>query len=236
MSLYPAVVLAGGLATRLHPATVTIPKSLVEVAGEPFVAHQLRLLKSKGIGRAILCVGHLREQVQAFTGDGSRFGLQVSYSADGPLLLGTAGAIRKALPLLPPRFFVIYGDSYLTADYAAAQQFFDASGRSALMTVYRNDDRFDRSNVEFDGREILVYDKVRRTERMRHIDYGLGIFNRVVFERMGEGRQDLAAVYQELLQAGDLSALEVTERFYETGSFAGIAELSTLLSGGVGTA
>ena len=236
MSLYPAVILAGGLATRLRPVTVTIPKSMIEVAGEPFVAHQLKLLKAKGIDRVIFCIGHLWEQVEAFVGDGSRFGLEVSYSVDGPVLLGTAGAIRKALPQLPPHFFVIYGDSYLTADYAVAQRFFEQSGRSALMTVYRNDDQFDQSNVEFDGREIVVYDKTRRTGHLRHIDYGLGIFDRRVFERMGEGAKDLATVYQELLQAGELAALEVAERFYETGSFAGIAELSALLSaGGVGT-
>jgi NDP-sugar pyrophosphorylase family protein len=211
---------------------MTIPKSMVDIAGEPFVAHQLRLLKSKGIGRVVFCVGHLWEQIEAFVGDGSRFGVDATYSADGPVLLGTAGAIRKALPLLPPRFFVIYGDSYLTADYAAAQRFFDQSGRPALMTVFRNEDQFDKSNVEFDGREIVVYDKTRRTKAMHHIDYGLGMFDRQVFERLDDGPKDLAAVYQELLQAGGLAALEVSERFYETGSFAGVAELSALLSGG----
>jgi NDP-sugar pyrophosphorylase family protein len=232
VSLYPAVILAGGLAKRLHPVTMTIPKSMVDIAGEPFVAHQLRLLKAKGIDRVIFCVGHLWEQIEAFVGDGSGFGVEAFYSADGPVLLGTAGAIRKALPLLPPRFFVIYGDSYLTADYAAAQRFFDQSSRAALMTVFRNEDQFDRSNVEFDGREIVVYDKTRRTEAMHHIDYGLGMFDREVFERMDDGPKDLATVYQELLGAGQLAALEVSERFYETGSFAGVAELSALLSGG----
>ena len=230
MSLYPAVILAGGLATRLRPVTEKIPKSLVEVAGEPFAAHQLRLLAGVGIQRVIICAGYLWEMLRDFTGDGSRFGLEVSYSVDGPVLLGTAGAIRKALPLLPSRFFVIYGDSYLTCDYAAAQRVFDASGLSALMSVYRNEGQWDSSNVEFDHGRILAYNKTHRSPRMHHIDYGLGLFRRDVFERLGEGSRDLADIYQERLAARDLAALEVSERFYEIGSFAGIEELSTLLS------
>lgn len=229
MSLYPAVILAGGLATRLRPVTEKIPKSLIEVAGEPFAAHQLRLLAGRGIGRVIICAGYLWEMIRDFAGDGSRFGIEVAYSVDGPTLLGTAGAIRNALPHLPERFFVVYGDSYLPCDYAAAQRHFDASGASALMTIYHNEGQWDTSNVEFAGGRILAYDKKNRTTRMRHIDYGLGLFRREVFEQLGAGPRDLADVYQERLVAGDLAALEVPERFYEIGSFAGIEELSALL-------
>ena len=224
--LYPAVILAGGLATRLRPVTEKIPKSMVEVAGEPFVAHQLRLLRAQGIERAIFCVGYLCEQIEAYVGDGSRFGMKVEYSLDGPVLLGTAGAIRNAMRYLPERFFVIYGDSYLPTDHAAVARHWDASGRRALMTVFRNEGKWDTSNVEFDGTGIVAYDKKNRTERMRYIDYGLGLFTRDVFERLGEGPHDLAQVYQERLAAGDLDAFEVAERFYEAGSFSGIDELT----------
>lgn len=225
------MILAGGLATRLRPVTATIPKSLVEVAGEPFLAHQLRLLASRGIDRAILCAGYLWEQIRDYAGDGARFGVRLEYSIDGPVLLGTAGAITNALPLLPERFFVIYGDSYLPCDYAGAQRFFDASGKSSLMTVFHNEGQWDTSNVEFDGERIIAYDKKHRTERMRYIDYGLGLFRRDVFAALPPGEpRDLATIYQERLAAGDLAALEVPERFYETGSFAGIEELSALLA------
>jgi N-acetyl-alpha-D-muramate 1-phosphate uridylyltransferase len=230
MNLYPAVILAGGLATRLRPLTATIPKSLIEVAGEPFLAQQLRLLAGRGIERAVICAGHLWEQIRDYAGDGSRFGVKLEYSVDGPELLGTAGAIVNALPLLPEKFFVIYGDSYLPCDYAAAQKFFDASGKRALMTVFRNEGQWDTSNVEFDGTRIVAYDKTNRTPRMRHIDYGLGLFCRSVFAQLPPGRCDLATVYQERLAAGDLAALEVFERFYETGSFAGLEELTALLT------
>jgi D-sedoheptulose 7-phosphate isomerase len=228
--MLPAAILSGGLATRLRPVTETIPKSLIEVAGEPFVAHQLRLLRKRGIERVVMCVGFLGEEIRDFTGDGERFGLRVDYAFDGPVLLGTGGALRQALPLLDDNFFVVYGDSYLPTDYRAVEEFFLRSGKRGLMTVYANEGRYDTSNVEFSGGSLIAYDKTVRTERMRHIDYGLGIFHRSVFDELPDGPRDLAAIYRDLLANGDLAAFEVSERFYETGSFAGIEELSMLLS------
>jgi NDP-sugar pyrophosphorylase family protein len=170
--------------------------------------------------------------IEDLIGQGDAFGLRVEYSADGPLQLGTAGAIRKALPLLGDAFFTIYGDSYLTCDYRAVQECFLSSGKAGLMTVFRNEGLWDTSNVEFGGGKVVVYDKRTRTPRMRHIDYGLGVFHRRVFDRLPPGPCDLAAVYQDLLAYDDLAAFEVAERFYETGSFEGIQSLSELLTAG----
>jgi NDP-sugar pyrophosphorylase family protein len=226
-----AAILAGGLATRLRPLTERIPKSLVEVAGEPFLAHQLRLLRRNGIDRVVICAGYLGEMIQEFAGDGAAFGVRVDYSFDGPVLRGTAGAIEQALPLLDESFFTIYGDSYLPCDYQAAGRAFLASGKLGLMTVFRNEGQWDSSNVEFADGRILVYDKVNKTPRMRHIDYGLGAFRREAFERVPPGSvYDLATLYQELLAEDQLAAWEVRERFYEIGSFAGIEELSGRLA------
>jgi len=225
--MYPVALLAGGLATRLRPLTEKIPKSLVEVNGEPFLAHQLRLLRSHGIGRVVICIGHLGEMVEEFAGDGSRFGLRVEYSYDGPSLQGTAGALRNALPLLGSPFFAAYGDSYLECDYLDVVRCFEASGKLGLMTVFRNEGQWDSSNVEYDGSRIVVYDKRQRTERMRYIDWGLGVFRRTAFdlpENAAAG--DLAVVYQNLLRQGELAAYEARRRFYEIGSFSGIEELS----------
>lgn len=225
-----AVILAGGLATRLGPLTATTPKALIEIAGKPFLWHQLQLLKRNGIERVVLLVGYLGEKIRERFGDGSDLGLQLEYSFDGPILLGTGGAIRKALPMLPEQFFVLYGDSYLTCDFRAVREAFLKGGREGLMTVYRNDGRFDTSNVEFDGAEILRYDKTTRTQTMRHIDYGLEVFRREVFARLPEGRPlDLAVVCQDLLGKGQLAALEVHERFYEIGSADGIRDKEAFL-------
>jgi NDP-sugar pyrophosphorylase family protein len=229
-SLMPAVILAGGLATRLGTITAKTPKALIEVAGQPFLWHQLQLLKRNGINRVILLVGHLGEAIQERFGDGSGLGMSLEYSFDGPALLGTGGAIRRALALLPEQFFVLYGDSYLPCDYRAIQEAFLQSKREGLMTVYRNDGQFDTSNVEFDGADILRYDKVDRTPAMRHIDYGLEAFHRGVFSGVPEGQRiDLAAICQDLLRRGQLAAFEVPERFYEIGSPAGIRDTANFL-------
>jgi NDP-sugar pyrophosphorylase family protein len=231
--MLPVAILAGGLATRLRPLTENIPKSLVEINGEPFVWHQLRQLRANGIERVVLCVSYLGEQVRESVGDGRDFGLHVDYSFDGPILLGTAGALKLASPLLGESFFVLYGDSYLPIDLGAVEAAFLASGKSGLMTVYPNHGQWDSSNVEFVGGEIVTYNKRVRTARMRHIDYGLGVLNAAAMTRVPSGMHcDLAALYQELLAAGELAAFEAPHRFYEIGSFSGIEELSAYLRQG----
>jgi NDP-sugar pyrophosphorylase family protein len=228
----PVAVLAGGLATRLWPLTQSIPKSLVEVAGKPFAVHQIELLKRAGVGQIVYCIGYLGAMVRDELGDGSQFGVRIAYSEDGPRPLGTGGAVRRALPLLGPAFFVLYGDSYLKCEYGAVEEAFRASGKKGLMTVLRNEDRWDRSNVVFEGGRILRYDKKERDARMKHIDYGLGVLSPGAFDQYPWDKAlDLATVYQDLLGAGDLAGFEVSERFYEVGSAAGLEETRALLSG-----
>jgi NDP-sugar pyrophosphorylase family protein len=226
----PVAILAGGLATRLRPITEKIPKSLVEVAGEPFLAHQLRLLHSHGIRRVVLCVGYLGEMIEREFA-ASAFGIELKYSFDGPVLLGTGGALRQALPMLDDAFFVLYGDSYLPVDYAAVGEAWGASGKDGLMTVFRNEGAWDTSNVEFSNGSLLRYDKRDRTPAMHHIDYGLSVFKASVFAAREAGESfDLSDVQRDLVAQGRMAGYEVRERFYEIGSHAGLAELSALLS------
>jgi NDP-sugar pyrophosphorylase family protein len=228
--MFPVAILAGGLATRLRPTTETIPKALIEVSGEPFLAHQLRLLNRSGIERAVLCIGYRGEQIQQAAGDGSQFGVHLEYSYDGPRLLGTAGALRQALRMLGESFFVLYGDSYLPCDYRAVEQTFLDSGKLGLMTIFHNEGKWDTSNVEFSGGRLLAYDKGARTPRMHHIDYGLGVFRSAAFAALPDGESyDLATLYRDLLVRDELAAHEVSERFYEVGSFVGIRELEEFL-------
>lgn len=232
--MLPAVILMGGVATRLRPVTEKIPKALIDINGEPFLVHQLRLLRSRGIRRVVCCIGFLGEMIVDIAGDGSRFGMEIQYSFDGPVLRGTAGAIHQALPLLEEKFFVLYGDSYLPCDYKAIEDYFEASGKSGLMTVYRNEGKWDSSNVEFSGGRIVAYDKRHKTPRMHYIDYGLGVFRRKTFEEIETGSvKDLAEVYQDLLARDDLAGYEMMDRFYEIGSFSGIADLSAALTSGL---
>jgi NDP-sugar pyrophosphorylase family protein len=229
--LLPAAILAGGLATRLRPVTEKVPKSLVALNGEPFIAHQLRLLRSKGVRRVVLCAGFLGEMIREVVRDGREFGVEVEYSFDGAALLGTAGAIKNALPLLGQAFLTLYGDSYLTCDYAAVAKAFEVSGKLALMTVFRNAGKWDTSNVEFANGEILAYSKKNRTSRTEYIDYGLGVFAGQAFDRVPTGQaRDLADLYGEVLAEGQLQGFEVRERFYEIGSPAGLQETEQFLA------
>lgn len=226
-----ALILAGGLATRLGPLTARRPKSLIEVEGVPFVSLQLELLKHNGVRRAVLAVGHLAEAIEALVGDGARFGVEVRYSHDGRVRLGTGGAVMKALPLLGSPFFVLYGDSYLTCDYrAVARHFESVSGAEGLMTAFRNEGRWGASNLRFEDGRILKYDKTDGDPEMRHIDYGLNILTRTAFAGFSESAAfDLSAVFQRLLARGRLAACEVPNRFYEIGSHEGLADLAAFL-------
>ncbi len=230
MSL-PVVVLAGGLATRLRPVTERIPKSLVEVTGAPFAVHQIELLRRHGLTDITFLVGHLGEMVADSLGDGGRWDVHVRYVFDGPRALGTGGAIRRALPELGDRFFVLYGDSYLECDYAAIERAFLESNKGGLMTVYHNEDQLDRSNVFYSDGRIVRYDKQCRTPEMRHIDYGLGAFCKSAFAgRDDDEAFDLATVYQDLLANDDLVGFEVPGRFYEIGSPEGLEETRAYLA------
>jgi NDP-sugar pyrophosphorylase family protein len=230
----PVAILAGGLATRLRPITERIPKVLVPVAGKPFLAHQLAMLRKQGVTRAVLCLGHLGEMVQREFGDGAAHGIELDYSFDGPVLLGTGGALKQALPRLGEKFFVLYGDSYLPIAFRPILEFFNRADKLGLMTVYKNEGRYDTSNVVFIEGEIKVYDKKTQHPEMHYIDYGLSLFRAGAFDDWPADQPfDLAGMMERLVTRRQLAGFEVQERFYEIGSHAGLAELESLLSTGL---
>lgn len=223
--MLPVAILAGGLATRLRPITKTIPKALVEVAGQPFITRQLNFLREQGVRKVVLCIGYLGEMIQTLVGDGSQYGLDVLYSPDGPELLGTGGAIKQALPLLGPDFFVLYGDSFLPVEFAPVEKAYFESDKPALMTVLKNGDRWDKSNVIFSEGLLIEYNKINPKPTMAFIDYGLGLISSGVLETYRTGEIfDLAQVYHALSIKGQLAGYEVHERFYEIGSHNGLRE------------
>lgn len=230
MSL-PIAILAGGLATRLRPVTEQIPKALVEVAGLPFAVHQVTWLRGQGIERIIFCVGYRGEMIREALGDGRRWNISIDYVFDGERLLGTGGALKRAQPILGEAFFVMYGDSFLDCDLPSIERAFRASGRAGLMTVFRNDNRWDKSNVLFVDGRLLRYDKRNRTADMQHIDYGIGVLSARGLDPFPLDEPfDLSTVYQRLLADGELVGFEVSRRFYEIGSPEGLEETRALLA------
>jgi MurNAc alpha-1-phosphate uridylyltransferase len=223
--MLPVAIIAGGLATRLRPITENIPKALIDVVAEPFICRQLDYLHGQGVRRVVLCIGYLGEMIRDVVGDGSKFGLNVSYSPDGPVLLGTGGALKQAQPLLGEQFFVLYGDSFLPVDFAPIEKAFFDSQKAALMTVLDNGDRWDKSNVLFRGGELVEYNKHEPRPEMTFIDYGLGILSSRVLDTYPAGSAfDLATVYHALSVKGQLAGYQVHQRFYEIGSHSGLKE------------
>jgi NDP-sugar pyrophosphorylase family protein len=224
----PVCILAGGVGSRLGEQVKDTPKPLLEVAGEPFLVHQLRLLARYGIGRVVLCVGYLGEQIEQRIGV-ERFGIAIRYSYDAPQLDGTLGAIRRARELLGERFLVLYGDTYLRIDYADVARVWEASGLPAVMTVLRNEGRWDTSNAVFADGRVTAYDKGSPGPEMQWIDYGLGGLTAAALDALPAQESDLAALYRELSRAGRLCGYEAKERFFEIGTPAALAEADAFL-------
>lgn len=227
-ALPPVCILAGGLGTRLGEQVRDVPKPLLEVAGEPFLVHQLRLLAAHEVREVVICVGYRGELIESRIGP-ARFGLCISYSYDGPGLDGTLGAIRRALPLLPERFLVLYGDTYLPIDYRAASRAWHESGLAALMVVLRNEGRWDTSNARLEGDRVVAYDKRSPTAEMAWIDYGLGGLEAGALDAVEENERDLAGLYGALAGCGQLYGHPVTERFHEIGTPDALAETDEFL-------
>jgi NDP-sugar pyrophosphorylase family protein len=230
------VILAGGVGSRMWPETRTVPKTLLPVHGQPFAAWQLQWLADADIGSVVYCIGYLGDEVRAFVGDGSRWGLDVSYVDEGNALRGTAGALRLAMEQgrLAEDFLVLYGDSWLRVNPADVLSQLRCRPEPALMTVFENSERWDTSNVIYDGRRVVRYAKglTPRPAEMRWIDYGLTAFRRDVIADRVEPSQarDLAPLLTALAAEGNLAGYEVADRFYEIGSVAGRRELEEFLT------
>ena len=225
-----AVILAGGLGTRLRPMTETVPKAMIPVAGRPFIDYQVELLRKGGVDDFVVCVGFLGEMIEDHLGDGGRLGVSVRYSRDGPELLGPAGALKKAESLLGRTFFVTYGDAYLRAPYGDVWSALAASERVALMTVYRNDGRFGASDVEVGGGMVVRYDKKNRNAGMKWINFGVSALKREALEFIPGGRAvGEEEFYGNLIAKHELQAFEVRERFYEIGTPASLAEFERFI-------
>ena len=216
------VILSGGLATRLRPLTEKVPKALIDINGKPFIHHQLNYLKKQGISHVVLCVGYLSNQIQDFVGDGKMYDLSISYSFDGPVLLGTGGAIKNASKYLDNHFFVMYGDSFLPVNFKVIFEEYKNSCKNVMMTVLKNNNKWDKSNVIYEDNEILLYDKNVYDPKMKYIDYGLSVLQKEIFLNIHHDKFDLSDIFNKLSKNKALGSFEVFERFYEIGSLTGI--------------
>ena len=223
--MLPVAILAGGLATRLRPLTETIPKSMIEISGQPFVHWQMKMLAKENVQQIVFCLAYKSEMISDYVGDGSQYGIKVQYSFDGEEQLGTGGAIRKSLPLLGDKFMVLYGDSYLPIDFNSVEKAFFRAKKPALMTIFFNEGRLDASNVAFSNGKIIRYGKGQISNDLKYVDYGLSCFESSAFPSVEtHDPLDLGQICSGLANQSLLAGYEVKERFYEIGSFQGIRD------------
>jgi NDP-sugar pyrophosphorylase family protein len=225
-----AVIIAGGLGTRLGHFTVNQPKSLIQILGKPFIEYQFELLKNSSLTDIVLCLGHQSEQIADYCGDGSRFGVELKYSFENKRL-DTAGAIKLAEPLLKDYFFTLYGDSYVFIDFKGMLSFLQKRNKIGAMSVYQNHDRYDNSNTEVANGLVTFYSKEQR-ENLNYIDYGVNLFRKDVLKLIPEAEPySMGTLFNRLIGNQELQAFEVKERFYEIGSVNGLTEFTEYVRG-----
>ncbi len=225
--MFPIIILAGGLATRLRPLTESIPKAMILIHQVPFVSLQLEMLKKQNIKQMIFCLGYKGEMIEKYLKKQNDQDLKIEFFYDGTPLLGTAGSIRKIYHKLSSHFFVMYGDSYLLCNFLSVQNAFIKSQKKGLMTIYRNSNQWDTSNIAYEKGKILSYEKGKKSSNLRYIDYGLSVFSKEAFKDLPLDKPlDLGTLYKNLIRSNHLAAYETKKRFYEIGSFSGIKEFS----------
>ena len=227
------VILTGGLGTRARQLSPDLPKSLIEIDSKPFISYQFDLLVKQGFKEILLCTGYKGDKISEYVGNGSRFGLHVSYSNEEPdKLLGTGGAILNAIDFLSSEFLVIYGDSYLDINYEKVKEKYYQSGLDSLMVIYKNINQYDDSNVEFDGSRIIRYSKNNRTTKMDFIDYGINIYKKEIFSRYnGPKNFDLSEIQESLVEKQLVAAYETNKRFYHIGDETAFDEFDKMIKG-----
>lgn len=219
-------IVCGGLSTRLGSLTKNIPKSLIDIEGRPFIYYQLKLLEKNEFTHVVLCVNNFGDKIEKYVKT-LKLNMYINFSYDGHYALRTGGAIKNALPHLGDKFFVLYGDSYLPIEYKKIEDYYkNQCNKLSLMTTYRNENPIYKNNVLIDIKNgnIIEYDKKLISPQNKHIDYGLGAFKKETFERFPFYGFDLSLIYKSLIRNNELANFEVSQKFYEIGSFDGIEE------------
>ena len=225
------IIIAGGLATRLGKLAINKPKSLIDINGEPFIIHQLRYLKNQGLKNIHLCLGYLADQIITILRHFNNLDLNITYSLDGDNQLGTGGALKNALDKCEDYFFVQYGDSYLPINYSKVHNFFVMNNKQRnILTIYKNKNMYDKSNVDYTENKIFKYDKNLNNSGMNFIDYGLSLLKKdEIMPILNRNVSDLSEVYKILINENKMIPYIVNQRFYEIGKPKGIEEMKKYL-------
>jgi NDP-sugar pyrophosphorylase family protein len=229
-----AVILAGGLGTRLGDLTRHLPKPMVPVAGRPYLEHQLAELRHQGITDILLLTGYLGDRIEAHFGDGCRFGVRVRYSRERTPQ-GTGGALRDASGLLAEEFLLIYGDSFLPIDYReVVRRLADDPAAVGVAVVYDNTESTTvPNNIALEAGYVSRYDKDGpRTPELRYVEAGVLAFRRCVVDFLpGGGPVSLEKeVYPALVSWRLLLGFVTRQRFFDIGTPDRLAVIERVLA------
>jgi len=228
-----AVILAGGEGTRLRPLTTSLPKSMIPIAGKPFLDYEIMLLKRTGVIDFVICIGYKGEIIRSHFGNGESFGVKIRYSDDGDMLLGTAGSLKKAQALLADGFFITYGDAYPIIDYHAAWNRFLSTGKIAMMVVLKNSNKYGRSNTVVQNGQVTFYSKKETVPGMEYIEFGVTFMNKQALDMLaGDYPIDLELLYRKIICNNQMAAVEVKQRIYDIGSPEGLRDFGELVGSG----
>ena len=209
------LILCGGLATRLGVLAKNIPKSMIDIEGKPFLQYQIENLRKNSIKDIVLCVGHLSEKIENYFRDGSKFGVNIKYSYDGDKPLGPIGAVKKAEEFLEDVFFIMYGDSYLSVDFQKVYSFFTQNKKQALMVIYKNYDKYDKSNISVQNNIVTGYGE----NGAIHIDYGTSLLRKEALNNVPKNTMyTTGEFFSNLIKKNELLAFEAKKRFYHIGT------------------
>jgi NDP-sugar pyrophosphorylase family protein len=224
------VILCGGLGTRLSHLTKYTPKSMIQIEGKPFLEYQIENLKKQSIKDIVLCVGHLSEKIEEYFGKGEKFEVNIKYSYEKEKLFGPIGALKNTEPLLEETFFIMYGDSYLSVDLHKVQNYFMQHDKPALMVVYKNQDKYDRSNLIVQDNMVIGYGEKERTRDMIYIDYGTSILRKKILEILPKDTPiSTEQFFSDLVKKRELMAFEAEERFYHIGDLESLEEFRSYI-------
>jgi NDP-sugar pyrophosphorylase family protein len=225
------VILAGGLATRMLPLTLEIPKSLLDVNDFPFIYYQLKWLKKQNITDVVISIGHLGDCIQNYVKNGEQFGLNVTYVKES-VPLGTAGALKLAydLSMLDDKFYVMYGDSFLPINFEEVNNSFN---NKTLMTFFKNNNLLDKSNI-IRYTDHILYDpkyKLNNQNEYKYIDFGLSIIKKDIISNIPSNtKYNLSDFFHDLSINNSLQGFEVYTRFFEIGSFQGLNDFRSFVN------
>lgn len=214
-----AVILAGGLGTRLRPFTENNPKPMVPIQGIPFIEYLIKQVKRFGINDILILLGYMPEKIMDFLGDGEKFGVNITYDIT-PVEYETGNRLKKAKEKLSEEFLLLYCDNYCPINFEEAYKQYKDGNHLVQITAYSNQDGYTKGNLCINDDTVIKYDKRREQPNLMQVDIGYAFVNKQVLNLIPEENVNFeGAVYPKLVEEKQLGVFVTQHRYYSIGSW-----------------